>query len=223
MVSAIENLARRGVPIGGTSSGLAILGEYVYTAEVDDASAPHLFSESAIRNPCQNRITLSRDVLHMPFFEGILFDPHFLQESRHGRMAAFLSRIITNGWSDRPRGLGVDAFTALLVESDGRTRVITHPEHPSGSAILFEMVGPPEVCQSGSALTARGIRVQEFHGGDELDLSGWHGKQARKSRLSIENGLVCLDDSPEAIPSSPASLIATSLIATQETPVEGNR
>ncbi|HEU5115076.1 MAG TPA: cyanophycinase [Isosphaeraceae bacterium] len=217
VVQAIENLAHRGVPIGGTSSGLAILGEYVYSAETDRASTPHLFSESALRDPCQERITLRKDVLHLPVFEGMLLDPHFLQESRHGRMAAFLSRIVKNGWSGAPRGLGIDARTALLVEPNGRSRVITHPEHPSGSAILFEMADSPEVCESGSALTARGIRLQEFRSGDELDLSAWNGEQAHEARLSVENGLICLDDGPETSPPSAVSLIATSLIATQET------
>ena len=224
MVQAIENLALRGVPIGGTSSGLAILGEYVYSAETDRGSTPHLFSESALRDPCQDRITLRKDVLSLPIFQGMLLDPHFLQESRHGRMATFLSRIVKNGWSGSPRGLGIDARTALLVEPTGRSRVITHPEHPSGSAILFEMVENPEVCESGSALTTRGIRLQQFRNGDEIDLSAWNGDQARRSRLSVENGLICLEDGPEPTAPSAASLIASSLIATQEvTGGEGGR
>lgn len=218
VVREIETLARRGVPIGGTSSGLAILGEFVYSAETDETGAPHLISAAAVRDPCQERITLRRDVLGLPLFRNVLLDPHFLQESRHGRMAVFLSRIASQGWSKTPRGLGIDARTALLVEPDGRSRLITHPEHPSGSAILFELTGAPDVCLPGSPLSASEIRLQEFHEDSQLNLAHWQGTQARKTRLSIKAGLVCLVDEPESEPGHPASLIAT-----PETPVENSR
>jgi cyanophycinase len=185
VADAINESAGRGVPIGGTSSGLAVMGEYIYTSEADGREEPHLTSTQALRDPCHARLAIRRDFLHLPFLGGSILEPHFVQESRYGRMAVFLGRIAAQGWSREPRGLGIDRKTALLVEPDGSARVITHPDHPHGKVILFRMAAASQPRRVPLATEIEGL---EFRRGGWIDLSSWTGTGGDAFRLWIEAG-----------------------------------
>jgi cyanophycinase len=189
VADAINELAARGVPIGGTSAGLAVMGQFVYSAEADGAAAPHLSSAQALRDPFHPRVTLRRDFLRLPDLRGTILEPHFEQEGRYGRMAAFLARLATEGSAREVRGIGIDRETALLVEADGTARVITGPDHPFGSATLFRLSARPEICEPGHPLTASGIELIRFGSGDRVDLRRWGGEGGTAFRLSIEEGI----------------------------------
>ena len=90
---AIHELIERGVPVGGTSAGLAVMGEYLYSAEADARGEPSLTSTATLRDPFHPRLTLRRDFLDLPDLRRTILEPHFDQESRYGRMAASLARI----------------------------------------------------------------------------------------------------------------------------------
>ncbi len=47
--------------IGGSSAGLAILGEFSFSAMIDTVHSPE-----ALADPYGNKITISRDFLHIP-------------------------------------------------------------------------------------------------------------------------------------------------------------
>ncbi len=96
---AIHDLIARGVPVGGTSSALAVMGEYVHASEGDAAKEPHLTSTQALRDPYHPRVLIRDDFLHPPFLDSTLLEPHFVQESRHGRLAVFLHQIAASGRS----------------------------------------------------------------------------------------------------------------------------
>ena len=57
----IHRLVERGVPIGGTSAGTAILSEFVYSAQNKSVT-----SVEALANPFSRNITLERDFLLLP-------------------------------------------------------------------------------------------------------------------------------------------------------------
>jgi cyanophycinase len=200
VVAAIQELAARGVPIGGTSSGLAVMGQFVYTAETDRPDEPHLSSPEVLRDPFHPRVTLARDFLHLPHLDGVLLEPHFLQEDRYGRMAAFLARLLARHPGREVRGIGVERQTALLVEPDGRARVIASPGKRDALVALFRMPTPPEVCEPGRALTARAIELLEFGPGSTLDLRSWDGAGGVALDLSIEAGTPRLERAPTAPP-----------------------
>src|ERR1700739_2354331 len=46
--TALNDAIRRGVPVGGTSAGLAVMGEYVYTAQGDKPDDPNLHGKTAL-------------------------------------------------------------------------------------------------------------------------------------------------------------------------------
>jgi cyanophycinase len=193
VADAINDLVARGVPVGGTSSGLAVMGEYVYSADADGVADAHLSSTQALRDPYHPRVTIRRGLLRLPRLDGVLLEPHFVQESRYGRMAALLARVSAERARGEVRGIGIDRKTALIVEPDGSARVITGADHRFGSATFFRFTGRPEVCEPGLPLTVRGIEALEFGPGDRPDLSRWGGEGGRSFRLSVVEGVPTIE------------------------------
>lgn len=60
------------VTVGGTSAGLAILGEWIYTGE--DGSA---VSDDAMMNPYNQYMDFADTFLSIPFLNGVITDTHF--------------------------------------------------------------------------------------------------------------------------------------------------
>ena len=89
---AIHELADRGVPIGGTSAGTAILGEFVYAAQRKSVT-----SAEALADPFSANITLDRDFLLPPHMDGIITDQHLIERDRLGRTLTFMARIVSDG------------------------------------------------------------------------------------------------------------------------------
>ena len=109
---AINFVAAKPAPIGGTSAGMAVLGEYVYSAEGEES----LTSPVALANPYAPDLTLARDFLALPRLENVITDQHLQERDRIGRTIALLSRLQADGWSARPRAIAADRETALHVD-----------------------------------------------------------------------------------------------------------
>jgi cyanophycinase-like exopeptidase len=80
---------RRGVPLGGTSAGLAVMAEFVYSAQGDAPDDPDLTSALALSNPFHPRVTVRRNFLEIPILKNILTDTHFRKRDRMGRSLVF--------------------------------------------------------------------------------------------------------------------------------------
>jgi cyanophycinase len=74
-----------GKPIGGTSAGLAVHGEFVYGTLGDKPDDQDLASSDVLPNPYFGRVTLVRDFLKIPHLETSLTDSHFAKRDRMGR------------------------------------------------------------------------------------------------------------------------------------------
>ena len=159
---AIHELARKHVPIAGFSAGLAILGEYAFTAE----NGP-LRSATALANPFDKAVTLSRDFLSMPYLDGVITDSHFDTRDRLGRLIVFMSRLIGNGRTNAVRGIGVGVGTALLVENGMAQRV------GLGPAYFLDARTPAQVLRPDMPLTHRNIRVQRLDDASPFNLRRW--------------------------------------------------
>src|ERR1017187_4990336 len=121
---AINADLAEGKPIGGTSAGLAVLGEFVYGALGDPPDGRALVSADVLPNPYSERVTLIRGFLKIPNLENLLTDSHFAKRDRMGRTLVFLARIIQDGWSKSPREVAIDEKSAVLVEPDGKGTVL---------------------------------------------------------------------------------------------------
>ncbi|TVR19602.1 MAG: cyanophycinase [Balneolaceae bacterium] len=122
---AIQHLIHeRGVPIGGTSAGCAIMGEFVFSALNGGVT-----SEEALTNPFDERLTVEQSTLiNHPLLEGVITDQHFSQRNREGRAVVFLARIIDKlhaAGSYKPLSvIAVDERTAVGIDESGEMNVM---------------------------------------------------------------------------------------------------
>jgi cyanophycinase len=175
-----------GKPIAGTSAGLAVLGQFVYGSLEDKPNDDDLASRQVLDNPYSNRVTLERDFLKVPGLENILTDSHFATRDRMGRSLGFLARIVADGWSKTPREIAIDEKSALLMEVDGRSKVVG-----TGSGVYFlQVTDPPEVCKPGQPLTLRNVAAYHAPTGATFDVRSWTGEGGEAYSISVEAGQI---------------------------------
>lgn len=176
---AIQYVAQKGAPVGGTSAGLAILGEFVFSAEHDTVT-----STQALKNPYQPGVALARDFLDLPYMQGVITDSHFVARDRMGRLMTFLARLLQDGWASQARGIGVNERTALVVEADGMATL-----HGEGPVYFLQTTRRPDLCTKAKPLTFRGVQVFRITGaGTTFDLAHWEGGNGTEYYLSAVNG-----------------------------------
>ena len=141
---------RDGKPLGGTSAGLAILGEWGYGA-MDGGS---ITSPEALRDPAGSAVTLVDDFVSLKLLHGVITDTHFAQRDRLGRLLAFVARTAKDHHTAAVTGLGVDQDSALLVEANGDARLLSW--HADGHAwiVVPEKLRGVEHKGGGAALDA---------------------------------------------------------------------
>jgi cyanophycinase-like exopeptidase len=199
----LNALIAKNVPIGGTSAGLAVLGQFDYSALYNSAT-----SELSMQDPYYKDITFDPNPLSLqggfiapPALKNLIFDSHFDARDRMGRFITFLSRIVapttTPGGSfgcpggvlpasssgDRTaRGIGIDVETALLVQGngDGRpvtARRVTNPTTTTESAAYFVRPSvPPTLCKPKTPLTIATVEVRKLADSNTVfDLTDWSG------------------------------------------------
>jgi cyanophycinase len=182
---AINEAIRRGIPVGGTSAGLAVLGEFVYSAQNDAPAGPNLSSARALANPYERQLTIVRGFLTNPLMKGVITDSHFTARDRLGRLLVFMARILQDQGVDQVKGIGIDERTAVLVDPSGQAQVAG-----AGAAYFLRATHKPEVCRPGAPLTFRGVEERETRAGDRFDLLSWTGKGGTTASLSAESGSV---------------------------------
>ncbi len=179
--AAIQELASKNRPIGGTSAGLAVLSQYVF-----NALNGSITSAQALANPYDRSVSLGRDFLALQGMGNLIADMHLDSRDRMGRLVTFMARIVSDGWTPMTHGIGLDVETALLVENGNATRV------GSGSAYFLNTVGLPEVCKPKLPLTYRNIGVQRLSGGGSFSLTNWasYGNSTVNYNISAIKGVL---------------------------------
>jgi cyanophycinase-like exopeptidase len=183
---AINEAVAAGKPIGGTSAGLAIEGEFSYGALNDPPDDSELTSKDALPNPYFPRVTVVRDFLKIPILQNTITDSHFAKRDRLGRTLVFLARLIQDGWSKDPREVAVDEKSAVLVEPDGRATVVG----PGKGAYFLRPAQAPGVCKRNEPLTFHDVSVYKAPAGSHFNLSSWAGDGGVSYTLSVEQGVI---------------------------------
>ena len=174
-----------GKPIGGTSAGLAILGEFAYGA-LNDPPDGMLASPEALKDPFTAPVALVRNFLSIPAFRDTITDSHFAKRDRLGRTLVFLARLMQDGWSKSPRAIAVDERSAVLVDPDGKATVVG-----SGKGAYFiKPTQPPEVCKKDIPLTFSAISDYKAPTGSHFDLSSWKGDGGVGYMLTVKDGII---------------------------------
>jgi cyanophycinase len=179
--ATLNALIASGVPVGGTSAGLNVLTQFVYTAQASQGAT----SSQALADPFNRYMTFGRDFVNLPVLAGVIGDPHFGARDRMGRDIAFLCRVAANGWSNAPRGIAVDEQTALLVDAQGTGSVVGN-----GHVYFLKAPGLPEVCRSRMPLTYRNIAVDRIRVGDGFNLATWQRSGGDVYSVSADAGVL---------------------------------
>jgi len=177
---ALNRHIAAGKPLGGSSAGLAILGQFSFASIIDTIHSPE-----ALGNPYGNKVTLSRDFLKIPLLAGIITDTHFAKRDRMGRLVVFLSRLLQDGWANSVRAIAVEENAAVLVEPDGSAKVVGN-----GPAYFMEDRQAPEVCRYQQPLRTKEIGVHRIPAGGSFDIKKWSSPDGDSYQLSAADGVL---------------------------------
>ncbi len=174
LVALNEAVNEKQITIGGTSAGMAVLGEVVFTAE--NAT---VWSSEALNDPYHWRVMLEKGFLDVPYMQNTVTDTHYNRPEtdnmdRKGRHVAFMARMVAD-WGMPAKGIAANEYTAIAIDENGKARVFGHPNYPDYGYFLKKHGGQPEVCEEGIPLTwkqsEQAIKVYKLKG--DFDGSGW--------------------------------------------------
>lgn len=122
--SAINFVFNNGGVIAGTSAGAAVLGDVDFSAQSGSA-----YPDDALLNPFYSRMKFENKFLNL--VPNVLFDTHFTERARQGRLIAMLYNQHYNSSRDLI-GAGIDDRTAICISPDGIGEVMG-----SGAVTIF--------------------------------------------------------------------------------------
>ena len=158
---------REGRPLGGTSAGLAILGQWGYGA-MDGGS---ITATEALHDPAGAAVTLVDHFVKLSLLSHVITDTHFMQRGRLGRLLAFVARLAADHHTAAITGLGVDQDSALLVDADGAVRLLSW--HPDGQAWVVVPEKLREVGHAGGRKALDAYLRERVSPGKPLSLPGF--------------------------------------------------
>lgn len=198
--ATLRSLMAKNIPLGGTSAGLAVLGQFDFAALNGTVT-----SKQALSNPYNKYMTLDPSPLALsggflapPALANLITDSHLDARDRMGRLFAFVARLVrpagatgcgggilpAGGGAGTARGIGLGVETALLVQGgpNGVTaRRETNPTTDTESAVYFvRPLNPPTACVDGKPLTMTTVEVQKLADSNTVfNLSEWSGLESR--------------------------------------------
>jgi cyanophycinase len=168
---AINAAVADGVPVGGISAGLAVLGGFAFTAERDTIT-----SDEALADPFDDRVRLTRGLLRLPGLEATITDSHFSERDRLGRLLTFMARVVADGWASEVRGIGIDEETAVLLEPDGAATV----DGPGAAWFVRMRAADVRTCRPGTPLETGPIETIAVRPGDTFHTPSLTGSGAHE-------------------------------------------
>ena len=184
---AINFVAAKPAPIGGTSAGMAIMGQFVNSA----MGRFTLTSTMALANPFDPNLTLDKDFVALSGLQGIITDQHLIERDRIGRTMAFMARLVKDGYTNDAKAIAADRETAVVINPVGNTvEVLATSDHPTPYVYFMRRSGQAEVCQPGVPLTYRNVTIYRISPGGTFDLDTWTGTGGISYTLTAEAGVL---------------------------------
>jgi cyanophycinase len=176
---AIDAAYARGVPVGGTSAGLAVLGEHGFSAEKDTVT-----SSEALADPFDPRVTIESDFLHFAPMKGWITDSHFSRRDRMGRLLVWLARLQAAG-KGNVRGIGIDEATAVLVDPHAKASVAG-----KAAAYIVQLRSPVKRCVAGKPLDGAEYSVCRIPAGVAFDWKSSGGCEGESAyTIAVSDGV----------------------------------
>ena len=182
-VDSLINLGiqNRNLAIGGISAGMAIMGQYYFSAQNGTVN-----STQAMTNPYNNKVTVSKQpFLQNTWLSNIITDTHFDNPEREGRLATFIARVLQDE-NVALRAIACDEYTSVCIDPTGLCRIFG--DYPAyNDNVYFVQANceipdnTPENCESGSTLTwnqeGAALAVYQIKGTEDgtqtFDLNDW--------------------------------------------------
>ena len=177
---ALNEHIAAGRPIGGSSAGLAILGEFSFSSMIDT-----IHSDEALANPYGNKVTLTRDFLDIPLLKDTITDTHFVKRDRMGRLLVFMARILQDNWANDARAIAVEENAAFLLEPNGTGTVVG-----AGPVLFLWADKKPQVCSYRKPLTFSNVHVHRAPKGATFNAKTWKGEGGDDYTLNVKDGKV---------------------------------
>lgn len=185
----IQKAVTAGIPVGGTSAGTAMLGQYAFAALNGSIESP-----AALSNPFDRAVTIdplntsskkfvqTGGFVSVPSLGNTITDTHFNTRDRLGRLFAFVARIgkgCSGGVANAGAvaGIGIDEETAVLISGApgaAQAELAVNPYNaengtalytPQNSAYFVKYTGAPSQCVAGKPLVDKGgIQVYRLSG-----------------------------------------------------------
>jgi cyanophycinase len=184
-------LTDKKAPVGGTSAGAAILGQYFF-----DAQYGTITSAEALANPFLQKVSVNTSFLTHPFLNNTITDSHYDNPDRRGRHSVFLARLVADH-NAPAKGIGIEEKTAMAIDDKGDIKVFG-----TGKAWMLDANNTtPETIKAGEPLTwnrnGKGVKFYSIQGskagtavGNILNWSNLSGTQTGFFR--VQNGSLTL-------------------------------
>ena len=184
---AIHAVAAKPAPVGGTSAGMAILGQYAYSA----MSADSLTSAHALANPYHVDLTLEADFLGLSGMENIITDQHLIERNRIGRTVALLARLVVDEITPTARAVAADRETAVHIDpSSGDVEVFSIDDHETPFVYFMRTTKTAGICEDGKPLSIEDVEVYRAAAGDKFNLKTWTGVGGISYSFSVKEGVL---------------------------------
>jgi len=184
---AIHAVAAKPAPIGGTSAGMAILGQYAYSA----MSADSLTSAHALADPFHIDLTLEADFIDLSGMENIITDQHLIERDRIGRTVALMARLVNDEITPAARAIAADRETTVHVDpSSGDVEVFSVEEHETPNVYFMRTTKKASVCEEDKPLSIENVEVYRATAGDRFNLKTWAGVGGVSYWLSVKEGIL---------------------------------
>ena len=183
--TAVNARVAAGYPIGGTSAGLAVLGEFVYSALYASAA-----SAKVMANPYDSSVTLAPALFKVPLLPNIITDTHFKTRNRMGRLLTFLARLQQDGVATAPRAIAVDERAGVGGHKwKGRNRV-----RRGERGVLFQRDrwrhAHLRAVDSFTPLSYTPVSTQHVPVGKTFNIATWTGAGIVPYALSVTRGVL---------------------------------
>ncbi|UCH94401.1 MAG: PKD domain-containing protein [Candidatus Aminicenantes bacterium] len=192
--SAIDYLVNvKNAAVGGTSAGLAVLGEIDYIPE-----SYGVYSSEALSDPYHQYMNYRKTdfITQIPFSSGIITDSHFSERDRLGRVITFMARNIIDGFTtvNTTKAIACDEGAAVCVAENGQAKIFGW-EGYTDYVFFLEADTAPNVCQSGTPLhwtdAVTVYKVRGWPSGvNTFNLVNWTGSGGTWESVNVNNGTI---------------------------------
>lgn len=185
----IQKAVADGIPVGGTSAGTAMLGQYAFAALNGNVDSSQALSDPFNRyvtidplNTSSKKFVQRGSFLNIAPLGNTITDPHFNTRDRLGRLFSFVARIgkacgggVVN--TGDVAGIGIDEETALLISGapgSAKAEMAVNPYNAENTSSLYtaqnsayfvKYTNAPTQCVAGKPLVDNsGIQVYRLSG-----------------------------------------------------------